>query len=301
MISFKQFFKESPDLVYTPKKRALNWYSRDAITFGTLHGIKDVGSFFIRSIKKEFSHYDMLEDLIIEIESSYLVLEDKLGRQPTPKEAEDLFKRKLIWNRRWSIHPRDASRVAKDIANSKYLIKHIRKETLIHNIEGKTWGNEKGETQIEKDLSNKIRTQIYKNAGRVWPKSKVISFWLTEDQLTPQILDETFKNLGITDKHNYFIDVVNTEELDKEETNKKVLPSYKDYKKKSAPKKISDKQKNKAQEFMSKQHGVAGAQKAKLGTDLPEVGAKKYALQMPLDVRQKTQTSESLLLSFLKK
>jgi hypothetical protein len=47
---------------------------------------------------------------------------------------------------------------------------------------------------------------------------------------------------------------------------------------------------------MAKQHGVAGAQKAKFGTnkELPPVGAKKYAQQMPLDVRQQAQTSESL-------
>ena len=36
-----------------------------------------------------------------------------------------------------------------------------------------------------------------------------------------------------------------------------------------------------------------GAQKAKFKDELPEVGAKKYAQQMPLDVRQKVSTSES--------
>jgi hypothetical protein len=297
-MTFKEYFlKESPDLVYTPKKRALNWFSRDAVTFGTLWGLIDINPFFIHSLKKGFSHYDMLEDLIIEIETSYHIFEEKLGRKPTVEEVEDLYKRKLTWNKRWSIHPKDATRIAKEIANSKHLMKHIQRETLYNNIDRARNGRETGKTSIEKDLSNKIRTEIYRNAGRVWPSSKVISFWLAEDQLTPQILDETFKNLNIRDKQKYFVDVVNLNELDKEETNRKVLPSYKDYKKKSAPKDdLSDEQKKKAAEFMAKQHGVAGAQKAKFGTnkELPPVGAKKYAQQMPLDVRQQAQTSESL-------
>ena len=295
MISFKQFFKESPDLVYTPKKRSISWYSRDAITFGTIWGFVDVGPFFIYSLKKEFSHYDMLEDLVFEIESSYHDYQNKFERRLTTKEVEDLFKRKLVWNRRWTIHPKDAARVAKEIANSKYLMKHIQKETLYNNIDRSTKGRESGKTAIERDLSNKIRTKTYKNAGRVWPTSKVISFWLTEDQLTPQILDETFKNLGITDKQNYFVDVVNMNELDKEETKNKVLPSYKDYKKKSTPKdKLSDEQKKKAAEFMAKQHGVAGALKSKWGSDIPDVGANRIAKYTPIDVRQQAMTSESL-------
>ena len=294
-MTFKEYFlKESPDLVYTPKKRALNWYSRDAVTFGTLWGLIDISPFFIRSIKKGLSHYDMLEDLIIEIESSYHLYEDKLGRKPTVQEVEELYKKKLTWNRRWTIHPRDASRIAKEIANSKHLMKHIQKETLYNNIDRAARGESKGKTEIERDLSNKTRTEIYRNAGRVWPTHKIISFWLAEDQLTPQILDETFNSLGIKDKLKYLVDVVNMKELDKEETNKKVLPSYKDYKKKSgSDNQLSKEDQKKAAEFMAKQHGVAGAMKAKWGQDIPLVGANKVAKYTPIDVRQKAQTSES--------
>ncbi len=48
---------------------------------------------------------------------------------------------------------------------------------------------------------------------------------------------------------------------------------------------------------MAKQHGIAGAQKAKFETnkELPEVGAKKYAMQKPLELRQQVQTSESVI------
>ena len=297
MLTFREYYiKESPDLVYSPKKRALNWYSRDAITFGTLWGLIDISPFFIHSIKKGLSHYDMLEDLIIEIESSYHLYEDKLERRPTVQEVEELYKRKLTWNRRWSIHPKDATRIAKEIANSKHLMKHIQKQTLYNNIDRVRGKRESGKTSIERDLSNKTRTEIYRNAGRVWPSSKVISFWLAEDQLTPQILDETFNNLRIKDKLKYFVDVVNMKDLDKEETNEKVLPSYKDYKKKSAPKdELSDEEKKRAAEFMAKQHGVAGAAKAKWGSNIPDVGANKVAKYTPIDVRQKAMTSEGFI------
>ena len=298
-MNFKEYYretiKESPDLVYTRAKRAINWYSRDAVTFGTIWGFIDISPFFISSLKKEISHYDMLEDLVNEIQHSYHLYEDRLGKRLTPREVQELLQKRLTWNRRWSIPPKDAKRMAQEIANSKYLMKHIQRETLFNNIDRVSNNKEAGETDIEKDLSNKIRTQIYKNAGRVWPKSKIISFWLTQDQLTPQILDDAFNNLNIKDKQNYLVDVVNTEELDKEETKNKVLPTYREYKKRSAPeaKDTTDDERKRAQEFMAKQHGVQGAAKAKFGSDIPEVGAKRYAMQMPLDVRQQIQTSES--------
>jgi hypothetical protein len=117
---------------------------------------------------------------------------------------------------------------------------------------------------------------------------------LTEEQLTPQILDDTFNKLKIADKDSYYIDVVNMKELEKEETKKKRLPSYKLYKtRKSAPPKddrvLSDDEIRRAQELMAKQHGVQGAQKAKF--NVGELPVKR----IPLDVRQQIQTSESKL------
>jgi hypothetical protein len=173
----------------------------------------------------------------------------------------------------------------------------LKSELLYSYLDKFAFGVGTGETEIEADLDDPVRTKLYMNPGRVWRESKVISFWSTQDQLTPEILDNTFRQLKIADKNRYFIDVVNTESLDTleiEETNKKVLPSYRDFKtRKSAPVNTSDEQKRRVQEFMAKQHGVAGAQKAKFGNELPPIGAQRYAQQMPLPVRQQTMTSES--------
>ncbi len=299
MVSFKQFFKESPDQVYGPKKNKLTWYNRDAIAFGTIHGIRDISPFFIRSLAKELSHYDMLENFCDTLQTCYLRLElkaERAGNDVDLDELQELIETKLTFHRRFKIEPKVCNRISLEVIKSKkYLLELLQNGTLLDTIENVTWEDRSAKNELEADLTNAVRTKIYKNAGRVWPSSKVISFWLTDDQLTPQILDETFSNLKISNKQNYFIDVVNLEDIEKEETKNKVLPSYKDYKKKSAPVKVSKEQRKRAQEFMAKQHGVAGAQKAKFETDkeLPEVGAKKYAAQMPLDVRQQAQTSES--------
>ena len=296
-MTFKEYYKEpikeSPDQVYSPLKRKLTWYNRDAIAFGTVHGIRDLSPFFIQSKGKEVSHYDMLEIFCYLLEDCYIRLDNKAEQRVDPDELQELIERRLTFDRKIKIDPMTSNRISLEVIKSKYLMRLLKDQYMVDAIESMTWKNEKAKTDIEEDLGNAVRTKIFRNSGRVWPSSRVISFWLTVDQLTPQILDETFKNLQITDKQNYFIDVVNLEDLEKEETKDKVLPSYKDYKKKSAPVKVSDEQRKRAQELMAKQHGVAGAQKAKFGSDIPEVGAKKYATQMPLDVRQKVQTSES--------
>jgi len=165
------------------------------------------------------------------------------------------------------------------MVNSKFIMNHLKQNNYFHYFDkGVGEGEGKGKTEMERELSNKIRTQLFKNSGRIWSKQKVISFWLTQDQLTPQILDQTFKSLGVPDKESYFIDVVNPDEMDKEESKQKVLPSYKEYKKRSSSGKLTKDQQKRAAEFISKQHGVAGAQKAKIEPgNIPPVGAEKYA------------------------
>jgi hypothetical protein len=249
----------------------------------------------------------MIEDVFVTLENTFQWEWDEKSKIDRDL-LEEKFQNALLFNKRWKVSAEDAGRVAYEVANSTFLISKMKSELIKDYIEGFTWkggtvdnlpGVVKGSkgSEVLGDLNNGVRTHLYRNSGRIWPNQRVISFWLTQDQLTPQILDETFEKLKVPlrDRVWYKIDVVNMEELEKEETKKKVLPSYGEFKtRKSAPKKnISDEQKRKAQELMAKQHGVQGAQKAKFGSDIPEVGAKKYGLQMPLDVRQQIQTSES--------
>lgn len=293
---YKNIIKESPDLVYSPKGRQLVYYSGGARAFGTVHGIKDVSPFFVYALKSDLTHYDMIEDVFVTLESVFQWEWDE--RSKIDKDLmEEKFQNALLFNKKWKVPAEEAGRVAHEVANSRFLINKMKGEFIKDYIEGFTWRKEQGNSEIEQDLTNPVRTQLYRNSGRIFPNQKVISFWLTEDQLTPQILDEVFTKLKVPagEKVWYAIDVVNMDELEKEETKRKKLPSYGEFKtKRSAPKKnISDEQKRKAQELMAKQHGVQGAQKAKFGSNIPEVGAKRYAKQMPLDVRQQIQTSES--------
>lgn len=309
-MNFKEYYskplKESPDVVYSSKGKRLTYYTTGARAFGTVHGIRDVSPFFVYGLKSDLTHYDMIEDVFITLENIFQWEWDEKSKIDKD-HMEEKFQNALLFNKRWKVSAEDAGRVAQEVVNSTFLISKMKSELIKDYIEGFTWkggggidnlpGVVRGSkgSEVIGDLNNGVRTHLYRNSGRIFPNQKVISFWLTQEQLTPQILDETFTKLKVPDRENYHIDVVNMEEIEKEETKKKHLPSYKDYKtRRSAPKKnISDEQRRRAMELMSKQHGMAGAVKAKLGKELPEVGAKKYGMQMPLDVRQQVQTSES--------
>ena len=311
-MTFKEYYrkpiKESPDLVYSPKGRPLAYYSGGARAFGTVHGIRDVSPFFVYGLKSDLTHYDMIEDVFMTLENTFQWEWDEKSKIDKDK-MEEKFQNALLFNKRWKVLAEDAGRVAHEIVNSTFLISKMKSELIRDYIEGFTWkggnvdnlpGVVKGSkgSEVLGDLNNGVRTQLYRNSGRLFPNQRVISFWLTEDQLTPQILDETFQKLKVplNDRVWYTIDVVNIEEIEKEETKRKKLPTYGEFKtRRSAPKKkdISDEQRKRAQELMAKQHGVQGAAKAKFGSDIPEVGAKKYGMQMPIDVRQQIQTSES--------
>ena len=297
-MTFKEYYKtpikESPDVVYGPLNSKLTWYTRGAISFGTVHGVKGLSPFFLYSLKNSLTHYDMVVDVAQKLQEMY-----NKHIKDTEDRLEEVFEYTLLFNKAWKIPGEDAGRMANEIVNSSFLMSKLKSNLLVDYIEGFTWRTETGVTEIEKDLTNPVRTQLYRNSGRVWTEAKVISFWLTEEQLTPQILDDTFNKLKIADKDSYYIDVVNMKELEKEETRKKKLPSYKLYKtRKSAPPKndrvLSDDEIRRAQQLMAKGHGVQGAQKAKFKDELPDVGAKKYGKQMPLDVRQRVSTSESV-------
>jgi len=299
-MTFKEYYhlKESPDQVYSPRNKKLTWYSRQAIAFGTVHGIRDLSPFFLYSLRDSQTHFEMIENVMIKLELAWP------GNKITGKQEkidkvslEEKFENVLTFDKLWKLPPEDAARVAHEIINSTFLMSKIKNNLMLDYVEGFTWGKKEGSSELEQDLSDPVRTKLYRHAGRIWPEEKVISFWLTEEQLTPEILDETFNKLKVTDKDQYYIDVVNLEEINKEETKSKQLPSYKVFKtRRSAPQRpVSDEQRKRAQEFMAKQHGVAGAQKAKFKDELPAVGAKKYAEQMPLDVRQQAMTSESTI------
>jgi hypothetical protein len=292
MISFKQFFKESPDLVYNPKTgTALKWFKEGAIAFGTVHGWKNITPFFIQSLDSSLSHFEMIQNVAIKLELAYEKNKNKEG-----EELEEVFERTLMFDKLWKLSTTAAaSRLARELLASENLMHKIKTKTFLDWLRAFTYSDDEEYEGLE--FKDPVRTQLYKNTGRVWPEEKVISFWLSDDQLTPQILDSTFQSLRITDKDKYFIDVINLKELDKEESKDKQLPSYEVYKsrKSGTSQPVSDEERKKVQELMSKQHGVAGAQKAKFqDKSLPEVGAKKYAKQMPLDIRQRVTTSESL-------
>ena len=143
-----------------------------------------------------------------------------------------------------------------------------------------------------------LRTKVLKNAGRIWLDSKIISFWNTTEQIPIKIIEEVFSafNIPVQDRENFLVDIIDPKHITKEGTKEKVLSSYSEYKnRKSIQKPVDKNTEKKIAELLATQHGQAGAQKAKLGKEIPPVGAERYAQKAPLDVRQKAMTSEGIL------
>lgn len=277
-----QILNESPDEVYMPDKKKARWNDNDAHVFGTLHALPGVEPFFMYGKNPATTHWNMIDDLVETLEKMKF-------------KSFALNKRLLLaFNTLPDTAIPNSSKVVEDIFNSPQTLKLIKSnklEEFFHNMTGSDEAVKREKIQL--NLS--IRTKIFKNAGRIWLEKKILSFWLTQEQIDNNAIENVFNyfKVPVQTRNEYFIDVINPAELDKEGTPDKHLPSYTEFKT-GKGNKATKEQEKKTAELMAKQHGVAGAQKAKYDTgELPDVGAKKYMQQLPLHIRQRLQTSES--------
>lgn len=279
--SFLQyFFKESPDSVYADEHRELRWNDKDQLAFGYIKVPAGLGgTVFLMS---ELTHLDIAEEF-------YSILATAANYKNRPYNPKTDINPQLGWKKIVSGVRKLTAPVRYELASGKFYKKLLDARRV---------------NSRQKAVRNEInyRTALYTISGRAWTQSKVISFWNVIQDVSPQILDQTFDNLGISDRQAYKIDVINPRKLSIEETNQKILPTYDEYKAKwNKPTskdgtKLTKIGKESLQQFMAKQHGMAGAQKAKFSTydSIPDVGSKKYR-RVNLADRQKAMTSESLL------
>ena len=299
MIPFKKFVQESPDVVYVNGEE-LTWNFKDARTFGWLAGVPFMkGKYFMMAkLNIQCSHYEMVQNLFGRIENALLAINENIRDLPLNQMPIDKMRRVLTKSIQGSplFKMVDANKFIEELLKIKPLM-----DDFLDGYMTDQWLNTMAQNNgdsFKQDMNYKIRTKVFNNCGRIWTKGKVLSFWLPEHKATPEIIDTVFNyfNVPEQDKQNYLIDVINVREIKKEETPEKVLPSYKEYRtRKSKPSAIQSKDNKKMeQEFMAKQHGVSGAQKAKFkGAEMPPVGAKRYSELKPLPVRQQAYTSES--------
>lgn len=130
-------------------------------------------------------------------------------------------------------------------------------------------------------------------SGRIWDENKIISFWTEEGDVTKQHIEYVFDGLGIPadQQDQYLIEFLNEPYASR---------TYSDYKSgKRNPKAVPLSPERKA-ELLAKGHLAAGMEKKdKDLIDLQQQKRKAYfdakpiAKQIPLNVKQQAQTSES--------
>lgn len=294
-MTFKEYFiKESPDIVWKDQETELSWSDNDARSFGWLTTIPGInGKYFMRAKRAEVSHYDMVENLF---DRMFNVLNDYEEEKNFPV---DLIHKKLLRIIELSpffLMPKYRNFV-EEVIKSQKVMENFANYKMSEWLNKLAFDKNRKDTSMKAQLSYSIRTKIFNNAGRIWLRENVLSFWLTQNEVSTELINQVLDYFSVPDskKESFLIDAVNTQEIRKEQTSRKILPTYKEFKNKTIISQ-SDTKKEDIVKLMSQQHGVPGAQKSKYSTNkLPEVGAAKYAKQLPLDIRQKVQTSESVI------
>lgn len=295
-MTFKEYFiKESPDIVWKDQETELSWSDTDARSFGWLNSIPGIeGKYFMRAKRAEVSHYDMVENLF---DRMFNVLNDHEEEKTFPVDQIHKKLLRMIELSPFFLMPKYRDFV-NEVTNSQKVMESFASYKMSEWLNKLAFDKKRNDTSMKAQLSYSIRTKVFNNAGRIWLRENVVSFWLTQNEVSKDLINQVLDYFSVPDnkKENFLIDAVNTQEIRKEQTSKKVLPTYKDFLNiKTNIQTNTKKQKEDIVRLMSQQHGVAGVQKAKYdGKKLPEVGAAKYAKQLPLDVRQKVQTSESI-------
>lgn len=294
-MTFKEYFiKESPDIVWKDQQTELSWSDNDARSFGWLTTIPGIiGKYFMRAKRAEVSHYDMVENLF---DRMFNVLNDYEEEKKFPVDQIHKKLLRMIELSPFFLMPKYRDFV-EEVIKSQKVMESFASYKMSEWLNKLAFDKNRKDTSMKAQLSYSIRTKVFNNAGRIWLRENVVSFWLTQNEVSAELVSQVLDYFSVPDskKESFLIDAVNTQEIRKEQTPKKVLPTYKEFKNKTIISQTNTKKED-IVKLMSQQHGVPGAQKFKYkANELPEVGTTKYAKQLPLDIRQKVQTSESIL------
>jgi hypothetical protein len=276
-MNFKTFFylKESPDEVYTNDGEWLNPGHSDTRTFGWFAYIKEVEPFLICSKRGRSTHWDLYHDFF-----NHLSQESNLATPPTkyyiPK-YHDVVKQ-LKKTKHWEAISRGefVSKLDKDSDEEEGL----------------------GGYNIKAEVESVYRTKVFQNSGRIWLNNGVISFWNKQGEVPAKRILEILSLFKKT-PDSFYIDVVDINNIKDEESDRKELPTVKEYMSRSFTGKGSKESEKKYQELLAKKHIATDPTERKRLQDLAlngaekEWGSSKVAKDTPLSLRQKAFTSES--------
>jgi hypothetical protein len=288
-MTFKQFYvlRESPDIVYPNSNKQLRWDNKDARAFGWVNAIPEISPFLLYTVCPGATHFELIDMVFSLLESS------KTGNIQSIKTT---FKKE--YSRNFNIYPSFAQ-ILDQIVQNKTVWKNIlNKKTVKQYYKNLESGISLAD---EKPITTQMteRTVGFTYSGRIWLKSKVISFWATRIQ--PNIIHEVFDAYKISSKERFefLIDLINPSDLSKEETKDKTLPTVKEYIETQSPlKKLTKKQEQDIAELMSKRHTESDPIKRKqIKQELEGIGQSAYqpnsTLSTPLYIKQKVLTSEN--------
>lgn len=292
-----KFLKEDPDQTISPSSNEdISWIDTNARAFGFLN------------LSKEQKLHDYNEEglsqtvgIMSEFGSEW---QNRLCISDPGMSHADIMRKLLpkIWNSSQGVIKFYKSEVDPSTGITTF---HHDKEPIILDLSTFNKEDKKLLFATVKNLFSYVNTRLLLfPAGRIWPKHKVISFWVNEGEVTPNQLTQLFKGLKIPQNEiqNYYIEF-----LGEDGPQQKVT----DYISKSSGKKVYTKEEEKerrkrAAEAMAKIH-VAGAANAK-DKDVQELIAKRKQDLVKADAearmtgkipdlktRQQAMTSESLL------
>lgn len=289
MISFKQFFKESPDDSVDPRTKAyLSWHSTDARSFGFLSIDQP---FTIPGSKLTFSGFGPQWN-------------NKLFFAYQRRKGEDMVThgdlalralRAIFKSKQGMIEGEIFDDVFEEL---KQLQEPIDLSNTLHGEEAADLHR----TLINFELENNDRPrQLLAPAGRIWTQTKVISFWAKEGEVHQEHLKALFDSLEVPEEQrgDYYIEFAG--DIEPEKTVGEYLSNSG---KKVISKEEQEAKDKKAAEDMAKAHEVAAT-----GTkdeDVKEIIAKRnkamsdresqlraQGTRPSLQTRQQTMTSES--------
>lgn len=289
-MNFKQFYflRESPDIVYNNEQQQLKWDAKDARSFGWLKVIPGVSPFLVYTKQDGTTHFELV-DMILEL----LKFAKKTNTKQIKRDYEQYYN-----------HVIETKPSFNELIDSLFLNKAVWSSILAGKPE-KLY-NKQISKIIDLDGNKPITTQMnerqiaFADSGRIWLKSKIISFWLTSVSL--DIVNQIFDcyNVPVTERKTYLIDLIDVSNLEKEETKEKHLPTIEEYfQKTSSINKITKDQEKKLAELLAKRHTESDPIKKKqLQKELEKLDStnsftpSEITRTIPLKIRQSLTTSE---------
>ena len=279
-MNFKTFFylKESPDEVYTNGGEWLNPGDSDTRTFGWFAFITEVEPFLICSKRGRSTHWDLYHDFFQHLSvASNLATPPKKYYIPNYHNVVEQLKKTKHW---------------KAISSGQFVKK------IDENGEEGSEGGSEGGYNIKAEVESVYRTKVFQNSGRIWLNNGVISFWNKQGEVPAKRILEILNLFG-KNPESFYIDVVDINNIQDEESDRKKLPTVKEYMSKSFTGKGSKESEKKYQELLAKKHIATDPTERKRLQDLAlkgaekEWGSSKVAKDTPISLRQKAFTSES--------